>query len=205
MVSSLLPPPPPPLLLPLSPPPHAATSSAMAVTRQPETAVQRPRKVPPRRYGYNVRASYARRLMDRNGRTGAVAPTNVGPGYSRSIANLQLPRAPGRARRPPRSGERRGVGVLLSAAAVARQERQHRLHGGRDHHDQQRQQQRVHRLGPEPPQEHPEDRRGRAGEQNDHGASLLAQGGRQRADGLPHRRRRVLARVDGLRRRAHEP
>src|SRR3954451_9795308 len=82
MVSSLLPPP-PPLLLPLSPP-HAATSSAMA-TRQPEAAVQRPRKVPPRRYGYNVRASYARRLTDRNGPAGAVARPVVRPVYSRTL------------------------------------------------------------------------------------------------------------------------
>src|SRR4051794_24060523 len=86
MVSSLLPPP-PPLLLPLSPP-HAATSSAMA-TRQPEAAVQRPRKVPPRRYGYNVRASYARRLTDRNGRTGAVAPCNYGQVYSRRLRTFR--------------------------------------------------------------------------------------------------------------------
>src|SRR4051794_24988964 len=91
MVSSFLPPPPPPLLPPLSPPPHAATSSAIAATRQPETAVQRPRKVPPRRYGYNVRASYARRLMDRNGRTGAVAPYDVGPVYSRRLRTFGCP------------------------------------------------------------------------------------------------------------------
>src|SRR3954464_5947179 len=89
MVSSFLPPPPPPLLPPLSPPPPAGRSSAIAATRQPEAAVQRPRKVPPRRYGYNVRASYARRLTDRNGRTGAVAPCNYGQVYSRRLRTFR--------------------------------------------------------------------------------------------------------------------
>src|SRR3954451_3383059 len=113
MVSSLLPPP-PPLLLPLSPP-HAATSSAMA-TRQPEAAVQRPRKVPPRRYGYNVRASYARRLMDRNGRTGAVAPYDVGPVYRRRLRTFGCPAHVGV--RDHRAAQVNGAGSVSCSASL---------------------------------------------------------------------------------------
>src|SRR4051812_40590473 len=99
MVSVLAPPPPPPLLLLLlssSPPPHAATNSAMAATRQLNTANLRPRKVPPRRSGYNVRASYARRLMDRNRPGGTDAGPVVRRVYSCTVRRFRCLRAPAR-------------------------------------------------------------------------------------------------------------
>src|SRR5919197_1040066 len=50
----------PELLLLSLPPPHAATPNASAVTRQPEAATERTRKVPPQRCDTEVRAILCR-------------------------------------------------------------------------------------------------------------------------------------------------